>query len=338
MATAGRPTIKDVARRARVSVATVSNALNNPSLVADETLRRVTHAIVELGYVRNHPARQLRSGDSTTVGLIAPHLDTFFADVARGVEDVAIRNGCVVVVCNSGAQLDRQEVYLRLLAEQRVRGIVISPVQEHSGFLRRLARDATPIVALGGSAAHGFRRAVGGDFRRDAELAVDHLLDLGHERVALVSGPPDLESSVAREQGVEAALRVRGLVPEDVLVSVRVPEFTPAAGERALGRLLEADRPPSAIFAVSDLMAIGIVHAALRAGRRVPQELAVVAAGDARIGALAAVPLTTIHYPPYAIGRAAGQLLFDGGAGPRDVKFDPELVVRESTVAGAGEA
>src|SRR5262249_32043242 len=141
-------TILDVARRARVSPATVSNVLNTPTIVASDTRRRVESAIAELGYVRNHSARQLRSGRSMAIGLVVIAIDDFFGELARGVEEVASAAGCLVILCNSDGDARREERFLRLLAEQRVRGVLLSPLRADARHLQRLSRWRLPHVRL----------------------------------------------------------------------------------------------------------------------------------------------------------------------------------------------
>lgn len=323
--------MRDVARLAGVSVGTVSNVLNDPERVLDETRKRVEGAIEALGYVRNFSARQLRSGSSRVVGLVVFSLDTFLADLARGVEDVANENGCVVILCNSGGRLSRQDEYLQVLAEHRAQGVILSPVQERSRVIDKLRGTAIPLVGLVGGAGAPFDFGVAGDFVHDAELATEHLLALGHRRIAVVNGPPELEACIARGIGVERALARAGLDPERVLVRVSTNTFEISAGEACLPQILAAEPRPTAVFAVTDVLAVGLMHAALRAGVAVPADLAIVGVGDMSMGATAAVPLTTVHYPAYDMGRSAATLLFDPPSAPRVVRFTPELVARAST-------
>lgn len=325
-------TMRDVARLAGVSVGTVSNVLNEPTRVVDETRARVEQAIEALGYVRNFSARQLRSGSSRVVGLVVFSLDTFLADLARGVEDVANENGCVVILCNSGGRLDRQDEYLQVLAEHRAQGVILSPVQERSRVLDKLRGTSIPLVGLVGGGGAPFDLGVAGDFVHDAEIATEHLLELGHRRIAVVNGPPELEACIARSIGVERAVTRAGLDPAEALVRISTGTFEISAGEASLPQVLAAEPRPTAVFAVTDVLAVGVMHAALRAGLAVPGNLAVVGVGDMSMGATAAVPLTTVHYPAYEMGRSAATLLFDPPDTPRVVRFTPELVARASTL------
>jgi LacI family transcriptional regulator len=329
-------TIREVARQAGVSPATVSNVLNTPSIVADGTRRRVEQAIAELGFVRNHSARQLRNGRSVAIGLVVLAFDDFFSELARGVEEVARETGCLVIVCNSDGDARKEERYLRLLAEQRVRGVLVSPLRADAPHLRRLDRFGLPHVRLVGDAdGSSGHPEVGGDFVRDAELAVGHLLSLGHTRLALVNGPATIEACAQRRAGAARALARAGLDEREALVELVAAGFDVHSGEAAARRLLELRPRPTAVLGVNDLLAVGVLGTALAAGLAVPGDLAVMGVGDIEFAAVSAVPLTSIRYPAYEIGRTAAELLLRGG--DRDasvVRFEPQLVVRASTAGG----
>jgi LacI family transcriptional regulator len=328
-------TIREVARRARVSPATVSNVLNTPSIVADETRQRVERAIAQLGFVRNHSARQLRSGRSVAIGLVVLAIDDFFSELARGVEEVATETDCLDILCNSAGDARKEERYLRLLAEQRVRGVLLAPLRSDAPHLRRLDGWRLPHVRLVGSAdGRSGHPEVGGDFVRDAELAVEHLLSLGHRRIGLVNGPPAIEACAQRRLGVVRALGRAGLDEREALAEAVVEGFDVHSGELGARRLLELRPRPTAVLGVNDLIAVGVLGSALAAGLRVPDDLAVMGVGDIAFAAVSAVPLTSVRYPAYEIGRTAAELLL-GSAGGHDsvVRFEPQLVVRASTAS-----
>lgn len=334
---ASRTTITDVARRALVSAGTVSNVLNSPELVAEDTRQRVLTAIEELGFVRNHSARQLRSGKSVAIGLVLMAMDDFFSELARGVEEAANEAGCLVILCNSSGNVEREQEYLRLLAEQRVRGVLISPVQRDTIHVELFRQWKTPLVfLLGSNAGTAAHSAVAGDFERDAELAIEHLLGLGHRRIGFINGSLAIEACARRHVAVQRALVHAGLDLREALLEVSVDAFDVGSGEAAAADLLSFDPPPTAIFGVNDMVAIGALRALLRLGIAVPDEVAVIGVGDVEFAAVSAVPLTTVRYPAYEIGKTAAELLIRESEGTetghRVVRFAPELVVRESTV------
>ncbi len=330
-------TIRDVARQAGVSPATVSNVLNTPSIVASETRVRVAEAIEQLGFVRNHSARQLRSGTSVAIGLVVIAIDNFFSELARGVEEAVNEAGCLVILCNSAGDARTEERYLRLLAEQRVRGVLIAPLRSDAPHLRRIERWRLPHVRLVGSATGSSGHSeVGGDFVHDAELALEHLLSMGHRRIGFINGPLAIEACLQRRAGALRALERAGL-GADALVEVEVEAFDVANGAEGGRSLLQERVRPTAIFGVNDMLAVGALRSVLDAGLRVPDDVAVMGVGDIEFAAVAAVPLTTIRYPAYEIGRTAAEMLLAESDGTerahRVVRFAPELVVRASTRA-----
>ncbi|MGV9769104.1 LacI family DNA-binding transcriptional regulator [Microbacterium sp. NPDC003461] len=325
--------IRDVAERAGVSVGTVSNVLNRPGAVAEDTVRRVRGAIDELGYVRNDAARQLRAGRSTTVGLIV--LDArnpFFMDVARGAEDEAAARGLSVIVGNSGEQADREAAYLSLFEEQRVRGVLVSPIGGELERLARLRDKGTPVVLVDrGAPGSGFS-FVAVDDERGGYLAARHLLDRGRRRIAYVGGPEDLRQVADRLAGARRAVaEVPGASLEAVFRSALTVLEGRAAGDALAAR--GADRP-DAVFAANDLLAIGVMQAlVMTRDIRVPDDVALIGFDDIDFAQSAVVPLSSVRQPSHLIGATALGLLADAadGAAPREIQFEPELVIRAST-------
>src|ERR1700734_1319913 len=182
--------IREVAARAGVSVATVSNVINRPEIVAQKTRDRVQAAITELGFVRNESARQLRAGRSRTMGLVVLDVaNPFFTDLARGVEDEANKAGLAVILCNSDDQERKEKRYLELLEEHRVQGVLIPPVLGAGSRLSRLQRRGTPVVLVDSRSPSRGQCSVAVDDVLGGDLAVSHLLSIGHEHIAYVSGP-----------------------------------------------------------------------------------------------------------------------------------------------------
>ncbi|WP_434443159.1 LacI family DNA-binding transcriptional regulator [Lentzea sp. E54] len=325
--------IRDVAQHAGVSNATVSNVLNRPDVVAPATRQRVLAAIEELGFVRNESARQLRAGRSRVLAyVVLDASNPFFTDVARGVEDAAREAGFALFLCNSASDGGREREYLELLHEQRVEGILITPVDAESA---QLTDRGTPVVLVDREATEGSRCSVAVDDVLGGELAVTHLIENGHTRIAMVGGPMSIQQVRDRREGALRALANAGLPPESLTVletrGLRVAEGR-GAGERLVG--LPASRRPTAAFCANDLLALGLLQSMTQQGLRVPDDLAVVGYDDIEFAAAAAVPLTSVRQPREQLGRTAAQLLLsenDPDHEHRHVKFQPELVVRAST-------
>jgi len=330
--------IKEVARRAGVSVGTVSNVLNRPDIVRPEKRQRVLAAIHELGFVRNESARQLRAGRSRTIGLVVLDVaNPFFTDVARGAELAADEHNLVVVLCDSGGQKARESRYLDHFEAQRVLGVLITPVDTDGGRLDRLARLGVPVVLVDRQAGDRGGCSVAVDDVGGGRLAATHLLDQGHRRLAYVGGPRSTPQVADRRLG---ATRAVATVPGADLRVFETPSLTFAAGRAAgdaVATMSPADRP-TAVFCANDLLALGVLQAFTRHGVRVPGDVALIGYDDIEFAAAAAVPLSSIRQPREHLGRSAAELLlaeaFDGvGHQHRQVVFEPELVVRASTAA-----
>jgi LacI family transcriptional regulator len=336
--------IKDVAAHAGVSVGTVSNVLNRPERVAEATRARVQTAIRALGFVRNEPARQLRAGRSRTIGLLVlDAANPFFADVSRGAEEAAAQAGLAVILCNSGQDAAKETSYLNLMAEQRVQGLLLTPVDADPIRLARLVERGMPVVLLDRRADGDGMCSVSVDDVSGGELALTHLLEIGHERVAFVGGPTTIAQVKDRRAGARNALTRAGRDP-DSLVCIDTAAMTVAAGREAGEKLcgLPAGLRPTAVFCANDLIALGLLQELIRQGLDVPTDVAIVGYDDIEFAGAAAVPLTSVRQPRHLLGKAAAELLLEetqnpGGHVHRQIEFEPDLVVRASTQPGADQ-
>jgi LacI family transcriptional regulator len=327
--------VKEVARAAGVSVGTVSNVLNRPEIVRDETRYRVQAEIERLGFVRNESARQLRQGRSRTLAYVfLDATNPFFTDVARGAEAAAEQAGLALFLCNSNGDPGREDRYLDLLHQQRVLGILITALDYGNPQLRTLPQQGTPVVLVDHPAdvAKAWC-SVAVDDRLGGEVAVAHLLEQGHERIAFAGGPFSLPQITDRLEGARRALA--GSSAE--LIVLETDEPTVATGRLAAQRLIglpKAQRP-TALFCANDVMALGALQQLLLAGVAVPSEVAIVGYDDIDFAGAAAVPLTSVRQPRDRLGRTATELLIaetlHNGHEHQGVTFVPELMVRGST-------
>jgi LacI family transcriptional regulator len=337
--------IKDVARLAGVSAGTVSNVLNRPELVRPEMRAKVQRAIAELGFVRNESARHLRGGHSRTIAYVIFDLSNpFFTDVAEGAEEAAREAGMVLYIASSGQDRDRESEHLGVLLEQRVHGVLITPLNQQSEDLRRLPAQGVPVVLVDRASSDPTAWcSVSVDDVEGGDLAVEHLLDLGHTRIAFVGGPLVVPQVADRLAGARRAIARAGL-PEESLIIVDTPALAVSggrtAGQRVIG--MPARRRPTAAFCANDLVALGFLQRMTQQGVSVPGQISIVGYDDIEFAAGAAVPLTSVGQPRRALGRAACELLMEESrarATPdawtrhvhRQVEFRPELVVRAST-------
>ncbi len=324
--------VKDVAARTGVSVGTVSNVLNTPAKVAPETAERVHRAIADLGFVRNDAARQLRAGTSRCIGFVVLDVgNPFFTDLARAAEERAAESGLAVLIANSGEQPEREAAGLDLFEEQRVRGVLISPVDEITGRLEQLRKRGTPSVLVDRMAATPGFSSVSVDDVWGGRTAVQHLLDGGRRRILFVGGPLDLEQVRDRLAGAREA--VAG-VPGATLEVLPIGALTVRHGVEAGREILSMAEPPDAVFAANDLVALGVLQALALGGLAVPDDLALVGYDDIEFAASAAVPITSMRQPRDRMGAIAVDLLLaeiEGETERSRVVLQPELVQRESS-------
>jgi LacI family transcriptional regulator len=329
--------IREVAERAGVSLGTVSNVLNHPEVVAEATRLRVQEVIKELGFVRNGFAHHLRAGLSPHLGLVVLDVaNPFFTEVARGVEDAAIRAGYVVILCNSDDSATKEERYLRILEEQRAAGILITPVQNEVGYLQHLQKKGIALTLLDRPGRSLEICSVTVDDIAGGELATQHLLELGHRSIAFVNGPLRIRQCAERHTGMHRALTNAGLNPAQIVIDVPVPALNAASGEMCVEALLSYERKPSAIFCANDLLALGVMRGLLERGVKIPTDIALVGYDDVEFASSLSPSLTSIRQPKYQIGYAAAELLLHEIIDPlhhqhQQLVYQPELIVRASS-------
>jgi LacI family transcriptional regulator len=333
--------MKDVAALAGVSVGTVSNVLNSPGAVSDRTRERVEAAIDKLGWVRNESARQLRAGRSRSIGMVVMDIaNPFFADIVSGVEDYVYDLGYTVQLGNSAQQVSRESAHLKLFDQNRVRGLLIAPIWDVGDRVAQLRKRGIPVVIVDRAGDKADYCWVAVDDIEGGRLAVAHLVDQGHERIAFVGGPSKLQQVRDRRLGAQLATSSLGT---DSLLAISTPLLDVESGVAAAAQIAampDAERP-TATFAANDLLAIGLLQGFVTQGMRIPDDMAIIGYDDIAFAGAAAVPLSSIRQPRHELGRRAVELLFEEvDASDNDrphehqhVQFAPELVVRRSTSA-----
>lgn len=332
------PSVKDVAAAAGVSLGTVSNVLNRPERVTSSTRERVERAMADLGFVRNESARALRAGRSRTLAYVMLDASNpFFTDVAQGIELAAESAELSLFICNSDGRAARERTHLDHLQQQRVQGILITPVDPDAPLLEEIASRGTPVVVVDRTRLDDRFCSVAVDDELGGRLAVSHLIDRGHTKVAFVGGPDTLGQVRERLAGARSTWAEAGL-PEQDLVVIGSTALTVAEGRSAGERLagLPSRSRPTAAFCANDLVALGLLQQSIASGFRVPDDLAIIGYDDIEFAAAAAVPLTSVRQPRQQLGRAAAELVIDEATNPRhahqQVVFTPELVARTSTL------
>ncbi|ATL25813.1 LacI family DNA-binding transcriptional regulator [Streptomyces formicae] len=333
--------IKDVAKHAGVSVGTVSNVINRPDTVSEGTRHKVQAVIDRLGYVRSESARQLRAGRSRIMALLVLDMgNPFFVDVARGAERAAREAGLCVTVCNSGQSPAEEAEYLALFAEQRVRGVLLTPADATGRNIAAFRRHGIPFVLVDRVADGATECSVSVDDVLGGGLAVRHLVDTGHRSIAYVSGPPSLKQVRDRRVGALRALAEAGL-DASLLRELPTERLDVAAGRDAGARILGLAVRPTAVFCANDLLALGVLQAMYAAEVSVPEDIAIVGYDDIEFAAAAVVPLTSVRQPAVTMGAMAAELLMEetesgdpAAHEHRRVVLMPELVVRRSSLPG----
>lgn len=326
--------VRDVAIAAGVSVGTVSNVLNRPEKVSGDTVTRVHDAIERLGFVRNDAARQLRAGRSRTIGLVVLDLrNPFFTEVARGAEERAAASGMSVLVANSDEKAEREATHLDLFEQQRMYGVLITPVADTMPRLQRMRERGIPSVLVDRESHDPAFASVAVDDVQGGRLAAEHLLSLGRQRIAFVGGPVSIRQVADRLEGAQQAVAAGAdAALEFIGTSALTVEEGRTAGDRIMGRAATAR--PDAIFAANDLLALGLLQTlVMRGDARVPEDIALIGYDDIDFSAAAVIPLSSVRQPAALIGSTAVDLLLQPtDDAPREhVVFRPELVVRAST-------
>jgi LacI family transcriptional regulator len=328
-----RVTIRDVAAQAGVSVATVSKVINGRYGVAADTTARVQAVINDLGYQASLVAQSLRNHRTNVIGILVADLEPFSAELLKGAADAIRGSGFEMVVYSAGGlahdHVGWERRYLSRLSGTLIDGaVLVTPTVVDVNY-------GAPIVAIDPHTGQSELPTIDSDNLRGGQLATAHLLGLGHRRIGMLSGRPDLESSRLREQGYRQAMAAAGLpVSEDLVL---VGGYDAQASAECTRTLLTSADPPTAIFAANDVSAIAAIQAAVGLGLRVPADLSVVGFDNIPESALCSPPLTTVNQPIRKMGERSIQLLLQLMRGDHvehtHITLQTDLVVRRSARA-----
>ncbi|HEY5277648.1 MAG TPA: LacI family DNA-binding transcriptional regulator [Coriobacteriia bacterium] len=333
-------TINDVAKLAGVSGMTVSRVINNSGYIGRETRSRVEAAIAELAYVPNAVGRQLRSKRTKMLALVLSDImNPFFTTIARGVEDVARAQGFSVMFCNTDESEAEEARYLLMLVQRQVDGVLLVPASTSGKSLRLLSSHHMPVVVIDRRIQSRQIDSVRSDSEAGAYTLTQHLIGLGHRRIAVLTGRRSVSTSIDRVAGYCRAMLDAGLELDDDLVrygEYNYGEYNQVDGNRMAQEVLAADPRPTAIFAANNFIAFGAMRSLRDAGFRVPEDVSIVAFDDLPVAWLSDPFMTVVDQPAYEIGRRAAELLLsrlDGTiSGPgREVVLPSELIVRRSS-------
>ncbi|TMW73931.1 LacI family DNA-binding transcriptional regulator [Alteribacter natronophilus] len=306
-------TIKDVARKTGVSIATVSRIVNNQSGYSEQTRKKVIMAIEDLGYSPNALARGLVGQATRTVGVLLPNVSSLFAGkLLEGIEAAAQSEGYSIVVCNTGSEGERTDDYLTILKQKRVEGILYASGDFPKDLGEKIDGLGLPVVTVATRSHEETIPYVKVDDQTAAFDGTSCLIEKGHRSIAFLGGGlSDPVAGKPRFDGYLDALKAHGIPRQDSLV--RFGDFRFESGKRETGRLLDEGAAFTALFASSDEMAVGALHAARERGVRVPEELSVLGYDNTLAAEMALPPLTTVEQPLHAMGEQAFRTLINGG-------------------------
>ncbi|MDV7105464.1 DNA-binding transcriptional regulator CytR [Vibrio sp. TH_r3] len=326
-------TMKDVAQLAGVSTATVSRALMNPEKVSASTRKRVEDAVLEAGYSPNSLARNLRRNESKTIVTIVPDIcDPYFTEIIRGIEDAATEHGYLVLLGDSGMQQKRESSFVNLVFTKQADGMLLLGTDLPFDVSKPEQKNLPPLVMACEYAPELELPTVHIDNLTSAFEAVNYLTQMGHKKIAQISGPEESALCKFRHQGYQQALRRAGIALNTAYCTSS--NFSFEGGAKALRKLLSLPDIPTAIFCHNDTMAIGAIQEAKKLGLRVPQDISLVGFDDIQFSQYCDPPLTTVSQPRYEIGRQAMLMMLELLKG-RDVRagsrlLETQLVVRNS--------
>jgi LacI family transcriptional regulator len=303
------PTIKDVAKAADVSVATVSRVLHNLAGYSEKTKQKVMHTVEELGYQPNAIARGLINKRTQTIGVLFPNVSSSFSsDILHGIEEVAHEKGFSVIVCNTAEDGKRTLKYLQVLREKQVDGIVFTSEVLKDEYYQAIKEMRVPVVLVNTMSQKHMIPYVKVDDRQAAYQATDYLIQKGHRKIAMIGGTPrDQIAGIPRMDGYRQALNDNGIAYVESRVAYG--NFSLVSGREAMEKLLVEAPPFTALFAASDEMAIGAMGIAMEKGLKIPDDISIIGYDDLSLASMVFPPLTTIHQPLTTMGRLASEKL-----------------------------
>jgi LacI family transcriptional regulator len=332
--------IRTVAQTAGVSVATVSRVINNVQSVDPKLSKRVWNAVSQLGYIPNTQARALVSGKSKLFGLIISDItNPFFPELIQGFEDKAVEVGYETLIGSTNYDLRKMELCVQRMLERKVEGVAVMTFGIEEPLLERLTSQRIPMVFVDVAAPDAPISAIKVDYCKGLFEAVQHLAVLGHRRIAFLRGPLRLHSAIARVEAFQQAAKSIGLrVPPEYIF---VGNHTTEMGSIGAETLLSLKEPPTAILCSNDMTAIGVMHAALRKGLRIPEDLSLVGFDDIKFAQFLLPPLTTVRMSGREIAASAVLALRDAVASDAPATVTPSdiqttLIVRQSTAIPRG--
>jgi len=327
-------TMKDISKKANVSLSTVSAVINRSAYVSPELTKRVMQAIEELNYRPNAVARSLKKKSTNTIGFIVTDiLNPFYPPMIKGIEDVAFNHNFNVILCNTSNEHNRILTYLELMLEQQVDGLLLANIAT-SEDLSKIEKTGLKYVLINRKPPFYDKNFVGVNNPLSSELAVNHLVRQGYRRIAYFGGNLEINTARERKAGFISCMALHGLEVDPMLVFDG--EYTLESGYTNAKKMLEqVEKLPEAICAVSDIVAFGVIKGLRDSGIRVPEEIAVIGNDNSAFSDNFLVPLSSVDHSTYEMGKLSMELLLQlikekNEIVSRQITLTPSLVVRES--------
>lgn len=326
-----RITLRELAQRVGVSTSTASRALNQNTAISEEVRKRVLRAAQEANYIPNSLARGLALRRSHLIGLVVPSISNpFFAEIARGAHEAAYERGYVVTLCDTQRSKAREDLFVQTLLRSGVDGVIVTGGVLSPEHIQGLRQHHLPLVFAGRRSSGTGESGVSVDNIAAGFEATCFLIGKGHREILYLSGAAESLASKDRQRGYEDAMEAHGLA-----LSIVHGEFSMESGFEEASRIAGLKKPPSAVFAANDMLAIGLILGLINLGVKVPADLAVMGCDDMPMGALIRPALTTVHVPMYDIGARATQLLLramegDTNRPAESILLESRLVIRDS--------
>jgi DNA-binding LacI/PurR family transcriptional regulator len=328
--------MNDIARKAGVSIATVSRVLNNNGNVNEVTRAKVQKAIKKLKYHPSRVAKRLRSKSvsSHMLGVLIPDIQNpFYVDVLRGIEEIAYNRDYAIIMCNFGQDEKKEKLYLEILQSEAIDGLIAAPARENDPLLKKMVKEGLPVVCVDRGLEDVEVDMVVVDNREGALKAVNFLIESGYKRIAYISGLPSIPTSRQREQGYRDAHLQNRLTLDEALIKHGDSKYD--SGLRLCRELLNMPDPPDAIFAGNNLITLGALEIIHKMGWKIPQDIAIIGFDDMVWSNSLNPPLSAVRQPALEIGKRAGELLIqrieEPGRSCIQMILKTELMKRSST-------
>lgn len=327
--------IKEIARIAGVSTATVSRVLNNSDKVKERTAKKVLKVAEDLNYRLDHVARRMRvkKTESLVIGLIITDIgNPFFSNVAKGVENVAFKNNHILMISNTNESPEKEKYILNSMLSEKVSGVIIVPSSGNNIFLEKLVVDGFPMVMVDRRLKNLNIDSVSINNEKGGLLATQRLINNGHKRIGIICGIKGLSNSEERFEGYKRALDKAGIAIDKDLITYG--NYVESGGREAMEKLLSLSDPPTAVFSTNNLMTLGCIKELYSRKISIPDEIALIGFDDSTWAEALIPPLTTVKQPGYELGTNAAELLIkklnNGNSSIMNIVLNPELIIRES--------